>query len=277
MKSTVKDSAVLYGLLMGASTIAMAASGLQDQTSNILQMDINWFRLAQGSVATVNVALTTALSSIGRYQTYRDLADAQRGFNLEDVIARSEQPKDRFSRAFNWCLKNTFNINASVSLPLCGLMIASGVTSERWGEALTGAFLLPVYLWQLKKEQYGANKNDDGPSTGLKRVFDVMVGRALPPPLDRIARLAGNSSTTLPALVTAWRNVPMAVNAAVKGDFLQAASFGLSLLGLSYKANTIKDGIGRMGGSIISEDTPNGLAIARSLLEGRIKAELSLK
>lgn len=271
---TALDSAVLYGLIAGASTTAMFLSGYFDTLSHGAQADHNYLRMAQASIATLNVLLTAGLSAFGRYQTFRDLADYQNGVNPETIIARAaREGKSATGKAFDWTLKNAFNINAWVSLPLCALMATSGVMSGRPGEAATAALLVPVYLAQLMPERYkNARATQSGEGTAeagwLRKTFHA-AGEGLKTLMDSVPVIRSLPPLALSSLLASWRLVPMAANAVAEKDVFQFSQFALSLLMYVFKANTTKDGIGRLGGSIVDSATPNAAEISRLLLEGR--------
>lgn len=280
LKHTLMDSAVIYGGIAVTQTSLMLLSGLHDQ---LLNGDVNCLRSTQGAAALVNVSLTTLFSLAGRYQTYSDLHDFQQGTPVQDIIARADKNnKGAFEKAKDWTLANTFNINAWVSFPLCGLMIASGVASGRPGEAISGALLVWAYIEQLRSEKYGNEKAAapdmaDKKKGWLRQSYEAgkrVAADHLPDVVSRVSTRLKETYKSSPLIVSSviasWRLIPLAVNAAIKGDWYQLGQFGTGLIMYVFKANTTKDCIGRYHGSIADPDNQKGIPVSKALLEGRL-------
>lgn len=255
LSATFKDSSFLYGSVALASCVLMIGSGLNDKLDVITQSDTNYFRASQGTIATLNMALTTALIFFGRLQTYRDLADFQKGIDPDEILKRADKTgKGKLSLAFDWAVANVHNNTAAISVALCCLMMASGITSGRPGEAITAGLLIPTYLMRLLPEKYGASvKKVDEPKVGvLKEVF---------------MKIKSMSPLAMSSFFQAWRLFPAFVNAAWEKDPYQSSQYALAFIMLMFLSNTTKDGIGRYKGSILKDE--NALAITKAMLEGR--------
>lgn len=278
---TKRDSAVLYGVIATASTACMFLSGYFDTLSVGADAQHNFLRMAQGVGATCNVLLTAFLSLVGRHQTYTDLADVQKRVPQDQIVARADtSKKSKIERAFDWTLKNAFNINAWVSLPLCALMFTSGIMSGRPGEAITAAMFVPVYIAQLFPERYGnAVTVDQDAKPKKKGIIQKLLdfGTAAENLVRRVPIVRSMPPLLLSSAVATARLLPMAANAVLKGDLFQLGQYGLSIVMYIFKANTTKDGIGRLGGSLASPDTPNALAVTDTLLNGREMSLLARK
>jgi hypothetical protein len=277
---TFKDSAVLYGAIAVTQTSFMLNSGLNDR---LLNGDVNWLRASQGAIALANVSLTTLFLLYGRYQTYSDLRDLQVGQLPAAIVARADQQDlGKAKKTLNWAVANAFDINAWVSFPLCGLMIASGISSGRPGEALSGALLVWAYVEQLRKEKYGVvNSHTEQKKTKnwLGKKYDQVSGRSskfIPESLCRVSQNLTETYKTSPLIVSSfiasWRLVPLAVNAAIKGDIYQIGQFATGMVMYVFKANTTKDGVGRYEGSVADPANEKALPVTRTLMEGRLSA-----
>lgn len=286
LRRTLKDSAVLYGLFAAVSTACMFAAGYFDTLSQAVSADHNYLRMFQGTIATCNVLLTSFLSLVGRYQSYSDLADFQKGVSQEDVIARADpqKKKSRIEHTFNRAMKKTFDINADVSIFLCGVMFCSGVFSGQWGEAVSALCLMPAYWVQKFPDKYANSSAIDPEAEEAKKKtryhsFMYACERAVQKGIGSVPFVRKMPPLMLGSTITLVRLLPMASNAAYNVFFVpqkiapglfQLAQFGFSAIMLAYKSNAPKGGIGRFDGSLLSPNTPDALNITESLLRGRI-------
>lgn len=276
LKSVFKDSSVWWAITALTSSSMMIFSGANDHLKYLVQSDQNYLRQIQGTIAVSDLSLALLMILIGRYQTYKDLADFQTGINPAPIMARADMTqKGFFSRTFNRAAHNTHDIIAYVSLFLCGVMMLSGISSGRFGEALSGLLFIPVYLARLMPETYGPD-----PTAKISKYAQTQFTRMIQsPPMQKHCPVAAeklvNTIITQPplmlsALLSIWRLVPSLGNAVIAKDPYQITQYSIAVLMLIFLGNSTKDAIGRYGGSIIDQNRKNGLKITKALLEGRL-------
>lgn len=288
LRWTLKDSAVLYGSFAVLSTACMFLAGYFGYLDQGVHAQYNYFRMMQGALATSNVLLTTVFSLVGRYQSYKDLADFQEGaVPVKKIVARADpdKMKGKISRLFNKAMAETFNLNAYVSIGLCGLMFLSGVCSKQWGEAVSALFLIPAYWVQKYKDEYAnapVKDSAQGPQKKRGRVTHFMhvCDRGFQTAVKKIPVIGKMPPLMMGSAITLARLLPMAGNAAyyaavdptkLVASLFQLGQFAFSAVMFTFKANAPKGGIGRFDGSLLSPATPDALDIADSLVRGRIK------
>lgn len=241
----VRDSSFLWalnGLLISSMAVM---SGFHDSLGFGIHGQFNYFRILQGSLSWLNMAVALVFITIGRVQVYKDLSDFQKGVDPQTII-------DRASRKsfFDNLLFQTHNNAAKIGIALSVLMLCSGIASLRWGEAMTAMFWIWAYLERLRNERYEVHAPE-----AKKSLFWYLNGKPL----------------MKSALIQTARTLPALINAILVFDLYQTTQFTLLIIGLFYLSNSTKDGIGRYSGSLISAETKNGFAIAKVLLEGRYK------
>jgi hypothetical protein len=236
------------GLIISSMAII---SGFHDQLEFGLHANHNYLRILQGGLSWLNMAAALILIATGRWQVYRDLADFQGGVEPETIIARADANfKSARLRWFDWLMHETHNNVSRIGIALSLLMLGSGLASQRWGEALTAFFWIWAYLERLRRECYGET-GKESKHAWHKKLNDRPLLKS--------------------ALIQTLRTFPALLNALIIGDLYQTAQFSLLIAGLFCLSNSTKDGIGRFGGSLISEETENGAAIAKAVLKGRLK------
>jgi hypothetical protein len=282
IRQTLSDPGLWWASTwLGVSAFAFML-GLNDPFEVTLETNPNYPGILQQGMSTfglLSAASATDLIATGRYQTYKDMADFQRGVDPKEIIARADMSKENaLTRFFNWRMNYTYNFVSAFPAAMCLMMVASGIANKRWGEAATGLLLLPGYAAQLMPEKHYREKEPAQPviisdptaakSGWLKRAFDAVAASAP----GRAVKFVFGQPLLLSAVLMSWRLLPALVNALYKGDAPLAAVYGLSAGMLMFMANTTKDAIGRYRGSILDPRRENGLEIARTLLEGRFSS-----
>ena len=251
----IRDSSVIYGLLALISSALVFPSALNDELTYIVQADINWLRFLQGVIAEIDMTIALIFFLIGRYQTYSDLADFQSGKPSAEIIARADRSnKGALERIFDWGMHNTHNNVAILSIVLCLLMIASGITSERWGEAITGFFLITSYGARLLPEQLDPLSLDINADRLHKKIWHKVKSNPL----------------MASSVIQLLRFMPVMIHAGLESDYYQVSQYILALIMLAFLSDTTKHGVGRYAGSIIDQNNKHSLELTRRLLEGRI-------
>lgn len=268
---------LLQSSLTGACISAtLIPSALTDDNAG----GVNPVRLSAGCIGVTYMLLQFGVQLAGRYQTYRDLADLQKGVTHKEIISRARmQDMSWHKRAGSYLAHKSVEIGSFSALFSGSLVIASGLIYDRPGEAVTSALRMPGILARLlpqndplkavfnftsriKGKTYGTIKkflsdhNETPEGTELSRPSDA--------PPSRLLRMSAMQLSGLWNLAVV--RAPLLVNAAYAQDpysgFWGVGGMAQDLL----IAKSDKRAIGRYGGSILTAE--NGHEIARNLLEG---------
>lgn len=274
IRQTLSDPSLWWAATWLAVSSFAFMSGLEDPLEVSLGSNKDYpvfLQKGMGALGLLSALSATDLIATGRYQTYKDMADFQRGVDPGEIVARGDaSKKGMLSRFFNWRMHHAYHFLPLTSVGLCVLMTASGIANKHWGEAMTGLLLLPGYAAQLMPEKYRRDKESTRPTEPkeagwLKRTFNAVAASAP----GRAVKFIFGQPLLLSALLMSWRLLPALGGAIYHGNLPLAAMYGLSVGMLVSMANTTKDAIGRYHGSILDPKRENGLEIAKTLLEGR--------
>lgn len=238
------------------------------------------YRAAQGISALISISIQTYLQLKGRYQTYTDLRDLQRGVDPAMIVKRADmEDKSLLGRFESWWMANSVNVTAVWAIGNCGLMATSGIASHRPGETATAVLWVPTYLLRLLPEKSVS-------ANAVKKtsaVMDKIASMAIVGPFNLAAKALSNT-TAYKAIANSWiaqqpplvlsaiynvgfKRIPAITNAVIAHD---PYSVGWMLGGVAqdiFTAEIDKRFIGRGNGSIVN--SPDGHIVARNILEGR--------
>lgn len=273
LRATFRDATWPANIIGFVSTACTLPSALLDPVNGK-------FRAAQGISALISISIQTYLQLKGRYQTYTDLRDLQRGIDPAIIVKRADmKDKSLPGRFESWWMANSVNVTAVWAIGNCGLMATSGIVSHRPGETMTAALWVPTYILRLLPEKSPAAEAVKSASETMdKAASTVIVG-----PFNLAARALKNTAV-YKAVANSWiakqpplalsaiynlgfKRVPAITNAIIAHD---PFSVGWMLGGAAqdiFTSEIDKRFIGRGHGSIV--DSPVGHIVAKNILEGR--------
>ncbi|QQG35986.1 MAG: hypothetical protein HYS17_10870 [Micavibrio aeruginosavorus] len=271
--ATLKDATLPANIIGFLSTALTLPSAWLDPVNGT-------FRALQGVSALVSITIQTYMQLKGRYQTYQDLRDLQKGYDPSLIVARADmKDKSDYSRFESWWMANSVDITAWWAIGNCGLMAASGIASERPGETATAVLWAPSYMLRLLPEKSSSAETVKKTAGVMEKVATSVIAAPF-----NLAAKALSSTGLYKSLKESWllrqpplvlsalynigvKRVPALANSIYAGDIYATGWMMGGVAQDILTAEIDKRCIGRGHGSIVNH--PDGHVIARNIIEGR--------